>query len=198
MPVSAAVGAGLGLLVGLLVACWVAHRCAARVRHLELAARSDAKTGLLNARAWEHLARRELARMRRAARSGAVLVIDIDGFKLVNDRFGHLTGDAVLRRVGAAIAGGVRESDTVGRFGGEEFVALLPGASALEALAVGERLRARVRQIQTGADLAVSVSVGAACWPTDGADLDALLDAADRALYRAKACGRDRVVLAGG
>jgi diguanylate cyclase (GGDEF)-like protein len=167
-------------------------------RELEAAARVDAKTGLLNAVAWEELTRRELIRSRRTGGAVAVLIVDIDRFKLINDRYGHLAGDAVLRDIAGALANGVRASDVVGRFGGEEFVVVLPGAGSREALRIAERLRARIRELGVAGtdDRPLSVSIGVACAPLDGIALDDLLLAADAALYRAKECGRDRVLLA--
>jgi diguanylate cyclase (GGDEF)-like protein len=176
----------------------------ALMRELETAATIDAKTGLLNAIAWEHLARRELARSARAGRPLCVLILDLDHFKNVNDRYGHLVGDAVLRRVGRCLEVGVREFDAVGRFGGEEFVIVLPEASEFEALLVAERLRVRVNEMRPSAAddpeseqaEPLSVSIGVASSPTDGTDLTDLLVAADSALYEAKARGRNRVMLA--
>jgi diguanylate cyclase (GGDEF)-like protein len=193
---TAAQWALVGLGAGLLVAAALAGRAALQLRHLRAAAAVDPKTGLLNAVAWERAARRELAVAARAARPVAVLLVDIDHFKRVNDRFGHLAGDEVLRRVGAVLRSGVRAADTVGRFGGEEFVAVLPGAGDVDALAVAERLRHRIRAVRPAGGDPISVSIGASCAPTDGVELATLLTAADRALYRAKEHGRDRVVLA--
>ena len=178
----------------------------ALVRELETAATTDAKTGLLNALAWEQLAKRELARAERSDSSVAILIIDIDRFKLVNDRYGHLVGDVVLRGVGRRLAAGVREYDTVGRFGGEEFVAVLPDVDDTAALVVAERLRARINELRVAAlvdgvedldETPLSISIGVARAPADGADLADLFLAADGALYRAKAAGRNRVALAG-
>ncbi|HVU93020.1 MAG TPA: GGDEF domain-containing protein [Jatrophihabitans sp.] len=179
----------------------------ALVSELETAASVDAKTGLLNAVAWEHLAHRELTRAARENYDVAVLIIDIDRFKLVNDRFGHLIGDRVLHRVGRLLAAEVREYDTVGRFGGEEFVAVLPQAGDADALVVAERIRSRVHELRMSAlldtempagvaDTNLAVSIGVACSRSDGAEVSSLLVAADAALYRAKSGGRNRVVLA--
>lgn len=177
------------------------------VRELETAASIDAKTGLLNAVAWEEHSRRELARSRRTGRPVAILILDIDRFKRVNDRFGHLVGDDVLRQVGRSLASGVREFDSVGRFGGEEFVVVLPEADEADALVVAERLRERINEIRVSLvapsiaesdDEPMSISVGVACSPAHGVELTELLMAADRAMYAAKARGRNCVVLAEG
>lgn len=189
---------GLLVLVPLL-----ALRRSTPVRELVAAATTDAKTGLLNARAWEQVARRALERGDRGEQPSAVLVVDIDRFKLVNDRHGHLAGDAVLRRVGRTLTANLRSADRVGRFGGEEFVVVLPGAGEAAALAVAERLRAAVARMSFAGcvpdpvpALPISVSIGVACAPHDGAELAELLRAADRALYAAKSDGRNRVARA--
>ena len=177
----------------------------AMVRELEDYATVDSKTGLLNAVALEHLGQREIARAERESTALAVLIVDIDRFKLVNDRYGHLVGDSVLKGVGRALTMGLREYDTVGRFGGEEFVAILPAAQEAEALVVAERLRAHVEALRVAdldhravdaTDDRLSVSIGVSCYGTHGLAMSDLLFAADTALYRAKADGRNRVVLA--
>jgi diguanylate cyclase (GGDEF)-like protein len=185
-----------GLLAGLLLAAGLAGRAGLQLRRLRAAAAVDPKTGLLNSGAWELAAGRAVAAALAAGRPVAVLLVDVDHFKRVNDRYGHLAGDDALRRVAAVLRSGVRAADTVGRFGGEEFVAGLPGAGDVDALAVAERLRARVRGVRPTGGEPISVSIGAACAPADGVRLPDLLAAADRALYRAKQAGRDRVVLA--
>ncbi len=192
-------------LAVLAIAPMVTLQRGALMRTLETAATIDAKTGMLNAVAWEHLAEKELARAAAQSHdSTAVLIIDIDRFKMVNDRYGHLAGDAVLRGVGKCLAGEVREYDTVARFGGEEFVAVLPSAGDVDALIVAERLRSRVAELRVSAivdsvdrvkpdeDDWLAVSIGVSCAPVDGAELSDLLHAADGALYRAKAAGRNR------
>lgn len=175
------------------------------VRELETFATTDAKTGLLNAIALEHVGHREIARAERESAALAVLIVDIDRFKLVNDRHGHLVGDSVLRGVGRALTLGLREYDTVGRFGGEEFVAILPAAQVSEALVVAERLRRHVAdlrmgdldsRIENGQDDTLSVSIGVSCYGAHGLAMSDLLFAADTALYKAKNSGRNKVVLA--
>lgn len=159
-------------------------------------ARHDPKTGLLNFDTWRALAAAQLAKAERRGVPVALLVLDLDHFKLVNDGFGHLTGDEVLVQVARCLAEAVREDDLVGRFGGEEFSLLLVDADRERALAIAERARRSVRPLtigRTGLQLTVSIGVGL---PAVGgrADLDALLEAADAALYTAKVAGRDRVV----
>jgi diguanylate cyclase (GGDEF)-like protein len=124
--------------------------------------------------------------------STAVVLVDVDGFKRLNDTFGHQHGDHVLRELARALSGALRRGDTLFRIGGDEFAALLLVADADEALEAGRRLRAAVAE----ADLGVTLSIGVAV-PQEGESDAAVLDRADRALYRVKAAGRDGVALAG-
>ena len=193
------------VLAILVIAPMVTLQRGALMRELETAASTDAKTGLLNPVAWEHLAQRELARAQRENYGLGVLIIDIDRFKRVNDEYGHLVGDHVLRGVGRCIETEVREYDGVGRFGGEEFVAVLPDVTELDALVIAERVRTKVNElricnltegVEPREDDLLSVSIGVSCAVFGGAELPDLLREADAALYRAKASGRNRVVLA--
>lgn len=172
---------------------------------LQAAARTDSKTGLLNAAAWQREADSEVSRANRRDEPVSVLLIDVDHFKRVNDGHGHLTGDDVLRGLAAELRQQVRETDVVGRFGGEEFVVLLPRTDEAEACRIAERLRrsAGVVSVLAGdTPVGVTVSVGVATseaasrhregGPRD-ADVFDLLTAADVALYRAKSDGRNRV-----
>jgi diguanylate cyclase (GGDEF)-like protein len=165
-------------------------------QQLRAAARTDAKTGLLNAVAWQREADGWVRRARRAGVPAAVLLLDIDHFKRVNDRYGHLAGDELLAATASTLISHVRAGDVLGRFGGEEFVALLPGVGQEQACWIAERLRERVRVIaipSLGAAATVTVSIGVAELGRDGNELFELLAAADAALYRAKHSGRDRV-----
>ncbi|XVQ83959.1 GGDEF domain-containing protein [Microbispora siamensis] len=165
---------------------------------LQAAARTDPKTGLLNAAAWQREADTEIVRAQRTGDALALVLVDIDHFKKVNDTYGHLVGDQVLAQVAATLRTQLREYDVVGRFGGEEFVVLLPGADVHEARRVAERLRTRVGRMVVPAEQAtitVTVSAGVAIMNVHGEDLIELLAAADLALYRAKELGRDRVCL---
>lgn len=164
-------------------------------RALNQAARHDALTGLLNRRAIDELLDDENRRARRLAVPYALLMIDLDHFKRVNDRHGHAAGDRALQHVAAVLASQLREIDRLARWGGEEFVALLPGTTQDEAAALAGRLCERVR----GAPMAwqpwpldLTVSIGVAAWqPAD--DAAAVLARADGALFEAKQQGRDRV-----
>jgi diguanylate cyclase (GGDEF)-like protein len=177
----------------------------ALIRELETVASTDSKTGLLNAIAWEQLAQRELSRSTRDNLRVAIMIIDLDRFKAVNDVYGHLVGDVVLREIGRCLIAELRDYDTVGRFGGEEFVALLPDVGALEAGVIAERVRARINTLQMSVlspstqvsdDSILSASIGVACFPQDGTELQELLHASDAALYVAKNGGRNRVEFA--
>jgi diguanylate cyclase (GGDEF)-like protein len=166
-------------------------------RAAEKRASVDALTGLPNRRYFDEFCGL-LARRRRADDAVGVLMIDIDRFKDLNDRFGHAVGDEVLRAVGGAIVTAVRDDDVPARYGGEEFVVLLRNPSRSVAVEVGERVRRAVG----GLDLlehgvpGVSVSVGVAVASVPDQPIDELLAEADAALYRAKRAGRDRVVAA--
>ncbi|WP_260479090.1 GGDEF domain-containing protein [Kibdelosporangium aridum] len=171
------------------------------IRQLEEDARTDAKTMLLNATAWTDSARNELIRADRRGEDAGVLVLDLDLFKRVNDTYGHLAGDEVLKQFAATLRAEVRTTDLVGRFGGEEFVVLLPDSSTAHSVGIGERIRQRVEKltvsVQTGDERPIveglSVSIGVAQFPAHGQNLDELLSAADKALYAAKSSGRNQV-----
>lgn len=167
-----------------------------RLRHdvAEQAIR-DVLTGLYNRRYLTDMLPRELALAARDSVSMSVLLIDIDHFKSINDRYGHLSGDDVLAAVAEALTIGCRDSDIVARYGGEEFVVLLPGAGAAEARNRAERLRLACAELAVpwpGGVIAVTISVGVATF-VPGQTGEDLLGAADRALYRAKESGRNRV-----
>jgi len=158
----------------------------------------DALTGLPNRRYLEELIAVAGPR-RRAGDSVGALMVDIDHFKQLNDRYGHATGDRVLRAVGEQIQHAVRTDDTPARYGGEEFAVVLQQANAEQALEVAERIRQMIRGVpprELGVREPISVSVGVAVSGQHDGDLNVLLQSADKALYRAKREGRDRVVLA--
>jgi diguanylate cyclase (GGDEF)-like protein len=186
----------------------VLHR-AVLVRQLEEVASTDSKTGLLNAAAWHTRAAKALRRVQRGRGNAAVLILDLDHFKSVNDDHGHLAGDEVLSAVAAALRAEVREHDLVGRFGGEEFVVLLPDLgrepdAAAELYAIAERIRHRISTLSVLVSTpngaltiaGLSVSVGGAAFPDHGSGLEHVLEAADAALYAAKRDGRNAVRIA--
>lgn len=184
------------------------------VRHAQLsdAARLDAKTGLLNAAAWQREARAEIARATRTGTPVSIAILDIDHFKDVNDTYGHLTGDSLLVALADLMRRNLREYDVSGRFGGEEFTILLPHTDAAAAAPIAERLRAMAAQLAVGqARITVSIGVStlsssrcspecapgcsSSCLPAclPGSDLNELIAAADAALYHAKTNGRNQV-----
>jgi diguanylate cyclase (GGDEF)-like protein len=170
-------------------------------QQLTAAARTDPKTGLLNATAWQREADAEITRALRSDTPLALLLVDVDFFKRVNDKHGHLIGDEVLRSLAAELRQQVRESDVVGRFGGEEFTVLLPGTDTAGACQIAERLRRSASSLSVAAvptataRIQVTVSIGVAALGQHGTDLFELLAAADLALYRAKDAGRNQVQL---
>ena len=209
------------VLIGVLVVASAEEIDAETQRTLELLAPNLA-VALNNAMSYERLQRvaacdpltgvynrrfgllRLTEEFERAVRSGdplGVLLFDLDHFKMVNDVHGHQIGDQVLVAAAGAARRVLRDGDVLMRYGGEEFVAVLPGAGARDLAELGERIRAAVAEVSVPDGdqvLHVSVSLGAAAYPTSGvADVDDLLRAADEAMYRAKAAGRNRVVLAG-
>jgi diguanylate cyclase (GGDEF)-like protein len=172
----------------------------ALIKQLEVAATTDPKTGLLNAVAWRQLAQKELARAERDRHTAAMLIVDMDKFKAVNDTYGHLVGDSVLLAVAQCLTSELREYDSIGRFGGEEFVAILPEVDAVTARVITDRILARVRALEIFAPdqpqhplSGFSASIGVALYPAHGTDVEGLLHVADSALYAAKNAGRDRV-----
>ena len=180
----------------------VSRRLFAAQRQMREQAMRDPLTQLGNRRHFEERAKAALAAARRHARPLAVLMIDIDSFKAVNDRHGHGAGDEVLRALAGNLASSLRESDAIGRIGGEEFAAALPEQGLEGAAAVAERLRAAVERLRVDAGSAhgrveCTVSVGVAAFPGDGETLEALLGRADARLYLAKQAGRNRVVSSG-
>ena len=167
-------------------------------------ARVDAKTGLLNVSTWEAEAEVELSRAVRTRQPVSIALVDIDHFKSVNDTYGHLVGDRVLKAIANALATHSRDYDRVGRFGGEEFVLLLPQTVEADAIRTAERLRRFVEGMQIPIDerpdaplVTVTISIGVTAMAKDEPrDLTDLLAAADSALYQAKQAGRNRVAAA--
>ena len=161
--------------------------------------RIDTKTGLLNASTWEREASVEIDRAARMGSPLALALVDIDHFKLVNDTYGHLVGDKALRAVTDALRSQLRVHDLAGRFGGEEFIILLPDAREVDALALAEQARRHIAAMaipvndndESGPSLKLTISVGVAALDGDR-ELTDLLAAADAALYRAKATGRNK------
>jgi diguanylate cyclase (GGDEF)-like protein len=169
----------------------------ANLRNLELAkirAATDALTGLGNARTVKETLKRMVAQAGRTVSPMAVLLIDFDHFKRINDTHGHGKGDEVLAAVGDVLGSEVRASDFVGRYGGEEFVALLPDTDRYGGILLAEKLRQATSKISVPyLDWPITASFGVAAYPDDAVDAETLLRTADRALYTAKENGRNRV-----
>lgn len=171
----------------------VVLRRSALVRELQVQATRDAKTGLLNAGAWRAEAERQLIRAERLGAHMAVLMVDLDHFKILNDTYGHPAGDATLRAVADCITDALRGYDAVGRFGGEEFIALLADADPVVSHAVADRLCARIRTLHLPHASTVTASIGVGVGMAGLHSVDDLIAVADKALYIAKGSGRDQV-----
>jgi diguanylate cyclase (GGDEF)-like protein len=166
--------------------------------------RKDSKTGLLNVSTWESEAEAELSRAVRTRNPVALALVDIDHFKVVNDTYGHLVGDRVLKAVAEALTGQSRDYDRAGRFGGEEFVLLLPQTTDKDACKIAERLRGYIASLEIPTDdrpgaptVRVTISIGVTSFGRDESyELTDLLAAADSAMYAAKQAGRNQVAFA--
>jgi len=166
---------------------------------LKTLAAVDGLTGLYNRRHFELLARAEWVRFQRYFRPLSVLIIDVDHFKTVNDRFGHDEGDKVLKLIAIVCGTAKRESDAVARIGGEEFALLLPETNEEAALMIAERLLAQVRECLYpigNENIGLTVSIGVASATPSMSGIETLIKRADDALYEAKRSGRDRVAIA--
>jgi diguanylate cyclase (GGDEF)-like protein len=215
LPALLAAEAGLGALGIVVAGLWHDHPVlvpfailplvliwtSLKVSELRLEARIDVKTGLYNARHLRELLFAELERASRYARPLSLLVADLDFLRTINNTYGHLAGDAVLEGIGDVLRRELRATDLAARFGGEEFVIVLPETPPARALQVAERVRRAVEEepFECGHGVGivhVTISIGAAAFPTDAADAESLLEAADEAVYTAKRRGRNRVVTA--
>jgi len=157
----------------------------------------DSLTGLYNRTFFFTALDREIARGDRSGRAFCLLMLDLDDLKAVNDRFGHVAGDQVLRGVADVVRGGVRKIDVAARYGGDEFVALLPETDPTGGWVLAEKIRLTVaEQGMPGIDPGPTVSVGVVSYPADGRSADALLVSADRAMYASKRGGKNRVARA--
>ena len=189
--VSTLVAFVLGVLLGL---CAIGPVLIAR--HRAAAVTVDAKTGLLTAAAFSQRTAHELSRAARDQTTIAVLMIDVDNFKRVNDRYGHLVGDAVLGDIARNLAAALRAYDVLARFGGDEFVALLPNTTPPDALAVARRLG--TSGLTDRLEDEITISIGIATSPGSSSTTTQLLEAADQALYTAQRAGRNQVRIAAG
>jgi diguanylate cyclase (GGDEF)-like protein len=173
----------------------LALRNARLLDEIERLATRDSLTGLANRRLFDESLRREAARSQRLGSPLSLLVLDVDHFKQVNDSYGHQTGDDVLCDVADALVTNTKNFDVAARYGGDEFVVLLPGCSREDAIGVAQRVRNEIAR-QVG-EAPVTISGGIATMPDNAADAERLMAAADAALYEAKRTGRDRVASSG-
>jgi len=187
------------LFVYLMALSMVMHSQAARIseqkRELERLSRTDPVVQIANRRHFEELAAVELSRFHRSGRHAALLLIDVDRFKAINDRHGHAIGDMVLKRVATLLRNHARDTDVPARYGGDEFAMVLADTDTARGLRVAERIRMEVEQqvYDAAPQLRSTLSIGVAEANALDHDLDAWLRSADAALYRAKAAGRNRV-----
>jgi diguanylate cyclase (GGDEF)-like protein len=188
--------AGILLNMGLLPWTWELKTTTQRLEDLSA---HDGLTSLYNYREFRRRLAMEVERALRYDRSFALLLLDIDHFKIVNDTFGHQAGDEVLRALAALFRGAVRPTDQVSRYGGDEFAVLLPETPDSGALAVAERiwllLDSRAIPIPSPQGVSITISIGVATFPKSAKSEDQLIRAADQALYAAKQAGRNRVHL---
>ena len=170
-----------------------------RTRELEHLATHDPLTRIYNRNALNHRLEQEFERSIRYQHVLSLLMLDLDHFKKVNDSFGHQVGDQVLSMVAEVVSEEVRKTDMVARFGGEEFVVLLPETTVGQASDLAERIRKRIAQqtieTRTGMEIMVSTSIGVAAYPQHARSRDSLLQCVDEAMYRAKHQGRNQVVV---
>jgi diguanylate cyclase (GGDEF)-like protein len=195
------IGSFFAQLAPVLLVAYITTMFSADIRyglqHAKLLSETDDLTGLYNTRGFAIAANRLFSQAMRYGRPASVLMIDSDNLKQVNDTHGHEAGSRLLREVANAVQSELRASDVPARYGGDEFIVLLPETPPKGALDVAERIRDTVASRPlaiNGQNVKATVSVGIACFPDDGRSLDALAARADRALYQAKQEGRDRVV----
>jgi diguanylate cyclase (GGDEF)-like protein len=215
LVVEGAVGLGTAVALVMTVRPWLMPilLCTALALHVgtllpqfRAASRKDQKTGLVSATFWHEMADRQIARARATEHTIGVLMVDLDLFKRINDRYGHLAGDQVLKAVASAMRREVRRYDIIGRFGGEEFAILVPDAEVATIRGTAERVRGAIAELSVPVDCIdgtstvindLTASVGASVYPDTATDLTGLMMAADAALYLAKHSGRDQTRLAG-
>ena len=162
----------------------------------EQIARVDGVTELFNRRHFDERLKEEIDRHARYGDALSLLLLDLDNFKKYNDTYGHLAGDKVITLAASQIKSAIRSSDLAFRYGGDEFAVILPNSTTMEAFNVAERVRERVSADMSSKQIDVTISIGVASWPGDGATLDELCSAADTALYYAKRTGQNRTSIA--
>jgi diguanylate cyclase (GGDEF)-like protein len=202
VPQLVAVSVNIAALVLLAYVALVVAREQRRSRDIAIEqATVDSLTELYNRAYFFAALDREIQRSARSRRGFCLLMLDLDGLKPINDRFGHFHGDRVLRAVGEVIRHRVRRIDTAGRYGGDEFVVLLPETAPAGAFVLAEKIRAGAAELGIEVDglrIPVSLSIGVVAYPADGRVADDLMIAADRAMYTSKRRGKNRIVGYGG
>jgi diguanylate cyclase (GGDEF)-like protein len=193
----AIVGVNLTALILLAYVAMVIARAQRRTRDAAIRLSTvDSLTGLFNRTFFFAAIDREIARSARSGRGFCLLMMDLDELKAINDRLGHFTGDRVLRGVGEVILSGVRQIDTAARYGGDEFVVLLPETDPTGAFVLAEKIRLGVSSMAVELPVEVarpSLSIGVVAYPDDGRNADELIISADGAMYASKRAGKDRV-----
>jgi len=192
----------LSLALGIASQISTALENTRRYEEARFLADRDSSTGLLNHRGISKRLDQEVARAERSDSVLAVVVMDVDNFKLLNDTYGHAVGDRILQWIALVLTKSLRRSDVVARYGGDEFIAILPGLDAGAAVGLAERLRVSLNdhslQAEIGENVPITMSYGVAIYPTDGRGVSELLAAADGNLYRSKRKGGDFITAPGG
>lgn len=195
------IGGLAGQLAPMLLVAYITTMFSADIRfglnRARLLAETDGLTGLYNMRGFTIMVDRLFAQAERYRRPASILMIDSDNLKAVNDEHGHEAGNRLLNLVAKCIAAELRHTDVLARYGGDEFVVLLPETAADRAVEVAQRIRQAVATTSLdfeGRHIETSVSIGLACYPEDGHSIDAIQARADRAMYQAKKQGRNQVV----
>jgi diguanylate cyclase (GGDEF)-like protein len=189
-----AFGLGASWLLAFVAVAYSDRQRRAMRRAIDLS-RTDPLTGLFNRSQLFVTLEQEVSRTRRSDRGFCLLMIDLDGLKAINDTGGHLRGDVVLRSLGTVISGSIRTVDSAYRYGGDEFVVLLPETDIVGAFVVAEKIRVGAEELELtlGAESQVSVSIGLVSHPEDGLSAEELMVAADRAMYQAKSLGKNQI-----
>jgi diguanylate cyclase (GGDEF)-like protein len=187
-------GLGASWLLAFVAVAYADRQRRAIRRAIDLS-RTDPLTGLFNRSQLFVTLEQEVSRTRRSDRGFCLLMIDLDGLKAINDTGGHLRGDHVLRSLGAVISGSIRAVDSAYRYGGDEFVVLLPETDIVGAFVVAEKIRVGAEELELtlGAESQASVSIGLVSHPEDGLSAEELMAAADRAMYQAKSLGKNQI-----
>jgi len=192
----------LAQIAPMLLVAYITSMLSADLRqaysHVKHLSETDELTGVLNMRAFATIAERVAQQAGRYARPFSVLMIDSDSLKQVNDTLGHETGNRLLQQTVECIQGRLRQTDLVARYGGDEFVALLPETPCNGAAGVAERIRKCIEStalVSREQKVAATVSIGIACYPNHGVDFESVLEKADQAMYASKSAGKNRVTV---